>query len=168
MKSCIAQTVFNTQGNAELGYQTSLEGLNLAQESGDAMSKAEAYVHHGVSCFLKGFIDEAESHLINGANYCLKIDYAVGFLANQYLGMIYLEKKQYRKSRDCFSEAISILENRGGWKSVVHFNKIALTLIKTKQHDKDINIELLYKYMDENKIKALEGPMALWISQIRR
>ena len=166
MKSCIAQTVFNTQGNAELGYQTSLEGLNLAKESGDALSKAEAYVHHGVSCFLKGFIDEAESHLINGANYCLKIDYTVGFLANQYLGMIYLEMKQYRKSQACFAESISILENRGGWRSVVHFNKIALTLIKTKQHDKDINIELLYKYMDENKIKALEGPMALWISQI--
>jgi len=166
MKSCIAQTVYNTQGNAELGYQTSLEGLSLAQESGDAMSKAEAYVHHGVSCFLKGFIDEAERHLINGANYCQKIDYASGFLANQYLGMIYLEKKQYRKSQDCFTEAISILENRGAWNSVAHLNKIALTFIKTKQHEKDINIELLYRYMDENKIKALEGPMALWISQI--
>ena len=166
MKSCIAQTVFNNQGNAELGYQTSLEGLNLAQESGDALSKAEAYVHHGVSCFLKGFIDEAESHLINGANYCLKIDYTVGFSANQYLGMIYLEKKEYRKSQGCFAEAISILENRGAWNSVVHLNKMALTLIKTKQHEKDINIDLLYRYMEENKIKALEGPMALWISQI--
>jgi len=166
MKSCIAQTVYNTQGKAELGYQTSLEGLNLAQESGDATSKAEAYVHHGVSCFLKGFIDEAERHLVNGANYCQKIDYASGFLANQYLGMIYSEKKQYRKSRNCFAEAISILENRGGWESVVHIIKIALTLIKAEQHEKDINIELLYRYMDENKIKALEGPMALRISQI--
>jgi len=166
MKSCIAQTVFNTQGDAELGYRTSLEGLNLAQESGDAMSKAEAYVHHGVSWFLKGFIDEAESHLINGANYCLKIDYTVGFLANQYLGMIYFEMKQYRKSQGCFAEAISILENRGAWNSVVHLNKIALTLIQAKQHEKDINIDLLHRYMEENKIKALEGPMALWISQI--
>ena len=34
------------------------------------------------------------------------------------------------------------------------------------QHEKDINIELLYKYENENKIKALKGQMALGISQI--
>jgi class 3 adenylate cyclase/tetratricopeptide (TPR) repeat protein len=166
MKSCIAQTVYNTQGRPALGYQTSLEGLNLAEESGDAMSKAEAYVHHGISCYLKGFIDNAEKYLIEGKQYCQKIDYASGFLANQYLGIIYLEKKQYYKSQDCFNEAIGILQNRGVWGSVVNFNKITLTYIKSRQHEKDINIELLSNYMEENKVKALEGQMALWISKI--
>jgi len=166
MKSCIANTVYNTQGNAELGYQTSLEGLTIAEESGDAMSKAEAYVHHGVSCFLKGLLDEAERHLLNGEKYCKKIDYASGFLASRYLGLIYFEKEQYRKSQDCFTEAIAIMENRGALNSLVYLNKITLTYIKAMQHEKDINIELLYNYEHENKIKALEGPMALGISQI--
>jgi tetratricopeptide (TPR) repeat protein len=166
MKSCIAQTVYNTHGKPELGYQTSLEGLSLAEESGDAMSKAEAYVHHGISCYLKGFTDKAEKNLIEGKQYCQKIDYASGFLANQYLGIIYLEKKQYFKSQDCFKEAIGILQNRGAWDSVVNFNKITLTYIKSRQNEKDINIELLFNYMEENKIKALEGQMALWISKI--
>ncbi len=166
MKSCIANTVYNTQGNAELGYQTSLDGLTIAEESGDAMSKAEAYVHHGISCFLKGFLDEAERHLLHGEKYCKKIDYVSGFLASRYLGLIYLEKGQYRKSRDYFAEAIAILENRGAGNSVVYINKIALAYLKAKHYEKDINIELLYNYEHENKVKALEGPMALGISQI--
>jgi len=166
MKSCIAQTVHNSQGNAEMGYQTSLEGLALAEESGDAMSKAEAYVHHGVSCYLKGFVDEAERHLIDGEKYCRKIDYASGFLANQYLGIIHLEKEQYRKSRDCFAKSIAILDNRGAWKSMSHLNEIFLAYLNAKQHEKGIDIELLSKYAEENKIKALEGPMAQWISRI--
>jgi predicted ATPase len=166
MKSCIAQTVYNTQGNAEKGYQTSLEGLRLAEESGDAMSKAEAYVHHGVSCYLKGLTDEAEKHLLDGVQYCHKIDYASGFLANQYLGAIYIEKQQYRKSRDCFAESIAILQNRGAWQSASYLMEIFLAYLKTKQHEKSINIELLSKYAEENKIKALEGQMAHWISRI--
>ena len=166
MKSCIANTVYNTQGNAKLGHQISLEGLAIAEESGDAMSKAEAYVHHGISCFLKGYLDEAERNLLNGAEYCKKIDYASGFLASRYLGLIYLEKENHPKSQDYFAEAIATMENRGAWISSVYLNKIALTYSKAMQHEKDINIELLYEYEHENKIKAIEGPMALGISQI--
>ncbi|MBW2478576.1 MAG: tetratricopeptide repeat protein, partial [Deltaproteobacteria bacterium] len=166
MKSCIANTVYNTQGNAELGHQISLEGLAIAEESGDAMSKAEAYVHHGISCFLKGYLNEAERHLLNGEKYCKKIDYASGFLASRYLGLIYLEKGSYSTSQDYFMEAITTMENRGAWISSVYLNKISLAYSKAMQYKKDINIELLYKYEKENKIKALEGQMALGISQI--
>jgi tetratricopeptide (TPR) repeat protein len=166
MKSCIANTVYNTQGNAKMGYQISLEGLSIAEESGDAMSKAEAYVHHGISCFLKGYLDEAEYHLLNGEKYCKKIDYASGFLASRYLGLIYLEKENYPKSQDCFAEAIATMENRGAWISPVYLNKIALIYNKAMQHEKDINIKLLYRYEHENKIKAFDGQMALGISKI--
>jgi hypothetical protein len=89
MKSCIAQTVYNNQGNAEMGYRTSLEGLALAEESGDAISKAEAFVHHGISCYLKGLTADAESHLLDGSEYCRKIDYVSAFFANYWLGLIY-------------------------------------------------------------------------------
>lgn len=166
MKSCIAHTVHNSQGNAEIGYRTSLEGLALAEESGDAMSKAEAYVHHGISCYLKGFVDKAEKHLLDGVEYCRKIDYASGFLANQYLGIIHLEKEQYRKSKDFFTKSITILDNRGGWRSVSLLNELFLAYLKARQHEKGIDIELLSKYTAENKIKALEGRMAQCISRI--
>ena len=43
MKSCIAMTVYNWQGKVDLAYQTSSEGLRLAEQSGDVLSKAEAY-----------------------------------------------------------------------------------------------------------------------------
>ena len=166
MKSCIAQTVHNSQGDAEKGYHASKEGLILAEESGDAISKAEAYVHHGVSCYLKGFSDKAEKHLLDGIRFCRKIDYASGFLANQCLGTIYLEKEQYGKSRDCFSEGNIILHNRGAWESMSRLNEILLAYLEVRQNKKDINIELLSTYAEDNKIKALEGRMAQWISRI--
>ena len=37
MKSCIAMTVYNWQGNIYLAYQTSSEGLRLAEKSGNAL-----------------------------------------------------------------------------------------------------------------------------------
>ncbi len=166
MKSCIAQTVHNVQGNAELGYQISLEGLNLAEESGDAISKAEAYVHHGVACFLKGFLDEAQRHLIAGESYCKRIDYTSGFLANYYLGLIYLDKERYLKSQRYFNEAIAILENRGGWISLAYLFKITLAYTQAKQHEKNFHFDTLLKYFRDNKIKSIEGQMALWIGRI--
>jgi len=166
MKSCIAQTVYNTQGNAELGYQFSREGLNLAEESGDAISKAEAYVHHGVACFLKGLLDEAERHLIAGESYCKRIDYVSGYLANGYLGLIYLEKKQYLKSQRCFTDAIAIVENRRGWISVTYLYKLFIAYIQAKQYEKDVDVASLCQYADLNKIKALEGIIALCIGRI--
>ena len=166
MKSCIANTVYNTQGNAELGYRTSREGLDLAEESGDATSKAEAYVHHGVACFLKGFLDEAKEHLTTGEKYCKRIDYASGFLADYYLGLICLEKEQYVNCPGYFTEAISILENRGIFPYYIHLNKIALSCVKIRQHESDINVESLSQYARKNKIRFIEGKMALWTSQL--
>ena len=58
------------------------------------------------------------------------------------------------------------MENRCAGNSLVYLNKLALTYISTKQHENDINIELLYNYERENKIKALEGQLALWIGKI--
>ena len=166
MKSCIANTVYNTQGNAEMGYRTSREGLELAEESGDATSKAEAYVHHGVACFLKGCLDEAKKHLSTGEKYCKRIDHFSGFLANYYLGLICLEKKQYVKCPGYFKEAISILEKRFIFPYYIDLIKVALGFVKIRQQESDINIESLSEYARRNKIRFLEGKMALWTSQL--
>jgi tetratricopeptide (TPR) repeat protein len=166
MKSCIAQTVYNNQGNAEMGYRTSLEGLALAEESGDAISKAEAFVHHGISCYLKGLTADAESHLIDGIEYCRKIDYVSAFFANYWLGLIYLDKRQDRKAGECFAESTAILKQRNIFESFSHLNEMGLAFLRARQHEKDIDIDRLAKYVESNKIKAIEGKMALWMSQI--
>ncbi len=59
MKSCLAMTIYCIQGKVDLAYQTSHEGLKLAEESGDTFSKAEAYTSCGYSSLFKGFLDQA-------------------------------------------------------------------------------------------------------------
>ncbi|MBW2441622.1 MAG: AAA family ATPase, partial [Deltaproteobacteria bacterium] len=166
MKSCIAQTVYNNQGNPAMGYQTSLEGLALAEESGDAISKAEAFVHHGISCYLKGLTADAESHLLEGIEYCRKIDYVSAFMANYWLGLIYLEKKQDSKSRECFAESSAMLKQRKVLESFSHLNEMGIAYLRARQHEKDIDIDRLARDVEGNKIKSIEGTMALWMGQI--
>src|SRR4030066_2172473 len=76
MKSCIAMNVYCFQGKADLAYQTSHEGLRLAEESGDTLSKAEAYVSFGFSSYVKGFLDKAEDYLMRGIVSSEKINYS--------------------------------------------------------------------------------------------
>ena len=76
MKSCIAMTIYGLQGKADLAYQTSHEGLKLAEESGDTFSKAEAYTSCGISDYVKGFLDKAEEHFVKGIAFSERINYS--------------------------------------------------------------------------------------------
>ena len=85
IKSCIAMNVYCFQGKADLAYQTSHEGLNLAEESGDTLSKAEAYTSYGISSYVKVFLDKAEEHLVKGITFSERIDYiSMGGLASRF------------------------------------------------------------------------------------
>jgi tetratricopeptide (TPR) repeat protein len=89
MKSCIANTVYNNQGKADLGYQMSQEGLRLAEESGDLLSKAEAYAYYGCSCYLKGYLNDAEENLLKGVVFWERVAYmGVGAFACSRLTLI--------------------------------------------------------------------------------
>jgi tetratricopeptide (TPR) repeat protein len=96
MKSCIANTVYNNQGKADLGYQMSREGLRLAEESGDLLSKAEAYAYYGCSCYLKGYLNDAEENLLKGVVFGERVAYGgVGAFASFYLGETYFVRGEF-------------------------------------------------------------------------
>jgi tetratricopeptide (TPR) repeat protein len=109
---------------------------------------------------------DAESHLLDGIEYSRKIDYVSAFLANYWLGLIYLEKKQDRKSGECFAASAAILKQRNIFEYFSHLNEMGLAYLRARQHEKDIDIDRLASYVNGNKIKALEGTMALWMGQI--
>jgi len=166
-KSCIARTVYCFKGEIERGYQGSREGLLLAEESGDAYSKAEAYLSLGYSYYGKGFLDEAEEHLLKGSNFCERSNWiALGALASFCLGETYFHRGEYQKSKEHYAKAIRINEHNRLTPSYANTTRIALARTMVMNNEKDINLELLYSYAPKNKFKLLDGRMRRYIGEI--
>jgi class 3 adenylate cyclase/tetratricopeptide (TPR) repeat protein len=166
-KSCIARTVYCFKGEIERGYQSSREGLRLAEESGDAYSKAEAYLSLGYSYYGKGFLDEAEEHLLKGSDFCERSNWvALGAMASSCLGETYFYRGEYQKSKEHYAKAIRMMEHNRLLPSYANTTRIALARAMVMNNEKDINLELLYSYAPKNKIKLLDGRMRRYIGEI--
>jgi tetratricopeptide (TPR) repeat protein len=167
MKSCIAMTVHCLEGKVDLAYQTSHEGLKLAEESGDTFSKAEAYTSCGYSSLFKGFFDQAESYLMQGIAFSERINYStMSMVAYIWLGITYFEQGQYQKSQEYYNKFISACEQRKIWPSKNNLGKILLAVAKVMNNDRAINLDVLREGAEQNKVKYLDGYMAGLIGEI--
>ncbi len=167
LKSNISVYAYDYQGMVSLGYQISEEALRIAEESGDIYSKAVAYACHGTSCYYRGFLEEAEQYLIEGSNFTEKNNMvAHNALANQWLGHVYCDLGKYQKAEHRYTKAIYVREHSRLAPSSAKLNKIALLRAKVLSGDKDISLELMYRYVRENKVRIYEGCMARYIGDI--
>jgi class 3 adenylate cyclase/tetratricopeptide (TPR) repeat protein len=159
MKSCIAMNVYCNQGKVDLAYQISHEGLRLAEESGDTFSKAEAYTSCGISSLLKGFLDQAESYLMQGIAFSERINYStMSMVASFYLGATHFDRGDYPKSQYYYNKSIS--------PSRINLGKMLLARAKVMENNKAINLDVLHEYAEQNKVKYLEGLIAGSIGEI--
>jgi class 3 adenylate cyclase/tetratricopeptide (TPR) repeat protein len=166
-KSCIARTVYCFKGQIDRGYQGSREGLRLAEESGDAYSKAEAYLCLGYSYYGKGFFDETEEHLLKGSDFCERSNLqTLGAMASSCLGETYFYRGEYQKSQEHYAKAIRMMEHNRLFPSHANTTRIALARAMVMNNEKDINLELLYSYAPKNKIKLVDGRMRRYIGEI--
>jgi len=167
MKSCIAMNIYCSQGKVDLAYQTSHEGLKLAEESGDTFSKAEAYTSCGISSFGKGFLDQGKEYLVKGIAFSEKINYStMSMLGSFWLGVTYFEQEEYSKSQYYYNKFISACEERKIFPSWINLGKIYLAGVKAMNNDKAINLNVLYEYTKRNKVKHFEGHMKRGIGEI--
>jgi len=161
VKSYMALLVYGFRGNVDLAYQASHEALQTAEESGDIYSRGTAYASHGCSCHFKGFLDEAEGHLLKGIDHCERINLLfLHAVASFGLGETYFERQEYQKARDYYPKAISFLERGKIFPSLANLCKIALTRAKVMNNEKDINLDETSKYYENNRMKIYEGWMA--------
>ena len=159
--------IYDFQGKVKFGYQTSLEALRIAEESGDTFSKAMALLQFGRSCFLIGFMEEAEKHLSMATDLSGKIDFFWGnFSAHWHLGQFYFRNEEYQKSEDHFGQAVSILERIGYFPSWMNLYRLGMARARVMRHEKTHDLKALYKYSDENKQKVFQGLMARYIAEI--
>jgi class 3 adenylate cyclase/tetratricopeptide (TPR) repeat protein len=166
MKSCMAMNVYVFQGKIDIGHQISLEGLKLAEESGDPLSMAEAYTDHGFSLYYKGFLNRAEECLLKGANLCERINYAaMEMVASWALGEIYAETQAYQKAKDYFKKQLSLLESCG-LRLYMDMTRISLARAKIMSDDSDIDFESLLGWVTHNKVKLYDGFIRRYVSEI--
>jgi len=166
MKSCIALNVYVFQGQIDLGHQISLEGLKLAEESGDPLSLGEAYTNHGFSLYFKGFLNTAEECLLKGNAVSERINYAgATAIAAWALSEIYVEMQAYQKAKAYVKKQLSLVEHLG-LKLYMDSTRISLARAKIMSGDIDIDFESLRGWVTHNKVKLYDGFIRRYVSEI--
>jgi predicted ATPase/class 3 adenylate cyclase len=165
-KSCIARTVHYFQGNIALSHQGAQEGLRLAEESGDIYSKCEAYISLGYSHFGKGNLNEAEKNLLKANELTERINWILlQAMATSLLAETCFCSGRYQESKDYCLKTIS-LQERANVSSWMKLTKIVVTRAKVMNRETDIDLEMLYRHSDENKIKIYDGMARRCIAEI--
>jgi tetratricopeptide (TPR) repeat protein len=167
IKSYIACFVYLPSGKINLGYKTSHEALRIADESGDIFSKAHAHYAHGVIYYGKGYLKEAEQHLLKAVDFCERINETT-FATVSYLnlGYVYFDMEEHRKSQEHIERAIYPFRNFRMSPSFFNLCKISLAMAKIMNYEKDINLNEVFECYEANNVKRFAGIGAAGIYKI--
>jgi class 3 adenylate cyclase/tetratricopeptide (TPR) repeat protein len=167
IKSDLAYFSYYFAGKINLGFQTTQEAMCIAEESGDIYSKAIAYLMHGVSCYAKGLLEEAEKHLLMGVEFCERINLpARNALARFTLGQTYFEMGDFSKSKEHYEKQTLVLENIRLCPSMMNAGKVGLARSKVMNREKDVDLESLYTCSRNNKARGWEAWIQRYIGEI--
>ena len=167
MKSCVSLYSYYFSGRINLGYQTSYDATQLAEESGDIFSKAIANISHGILCYGKGFFEEATEYILKGVDFCEKINLLQwNGIAQFHLGEIFFDIRKYKKSDEHYEKAIWIFGQNRSSPSTANLAKLGLVRTKVKKTEKDVNLESIYDNKYESNYKIHEGLKARYLSEI--
>jgi len=167
MKSHLAYFSYYHYGKIDLQFKTTREALGIAEQSGDIYSEGMSYVSHGISCFGKRMLEEAEKHLLKGLEFCERINFPSWIaLARFNLGETYLEMRNFPKSKEYYEKVIQILEPNQLLPSWANLVKIGFARSKVMNKEKDVHLESLYALSGNTRIKVIEGWTPRYIGEI--
>jgi tetratricopeptide (TPR) repeat protein len=167
MKSNLACFGYHYPGKMNRGFQITDEAVQIAEESGDSLSKGISYVSHGMSCFGKGLLDEAEKHFLKGLNFSERINlHSWNAIARIFLGRIYFETGDFPRSKEHYEKGSWILDHNRLWPSMANVGKVGIVRSKVLNKEKDIDLESLYVHSRNNKVRAFEGWIQRYIGEI--
>ncbi|MBI4963819.1 MAG: AAA family ATPase [Desulfomonile tiedjei] len=167
MNSYLSYYAYNYKGKVEEGFATSLQAVEIAESSGDILSRAMAYVCHGISCFYKGFFPEAQEHLLKGISLCERIQSdAIAAIGHQGLGYAFFETGDYSKSETHHRKAIQSRRRTGIYPSCLDLNRIALARTVGTAGNADLDIPSLVQLLGTDKSRLYYGIMARHLAEI--
>ena len=167
MKCMTSYFVYYSRGKIDASYQTSLEALSIAEESGDIYSMALAHTSHGISCYGKGLFNEAESHLLEGIGLCERIGlFYWNAMAQATLAEAYYEKGDYRKAEDHHNAVVSLLEYNQMIPFWIKVNKMGAARARARNNETDVDVESLIALEGSNPVNIADGWMKRYIGEI--
>jgi tetratricopeptide (TPR) repeat protein len=167
MKSNISFWVYCLHGRINLAHQTSRESLQIANESGDILSKGMAYTTYGTSCYYKGIFSEAENNLLKGLEFSEKTaQLGWGAMAGYSLGETYVDIGEYKKAEKYYDKAISFLEQSRLLPSYINQIRVAIARSRALNNEQVSDLSDIFQCYNENKLKTAEGFMARNIAEI--
>jgi tetratricopeptide (TPR) repeat protein len=126
-----------------------------------------AYGAQGFSFFAKGYLDDAEKYLLKSMEFCERIRLPSWNGAAKFaLGDLYCEKTNLTKSKENFEKAFQCMEDARIMPSIANLAKIGLLRCKVADDERNINLETLFSYSKNNRLKVSEGFHRRWIGEI--
>ena len=86
--------------------------------------------------------------------------------AHIYLGEIYFEMGDFKRSKEHYEKGSWILENIRLWPSLTSAAKVGVARSKVMNKEKDVNLESLYAYSRNNKVKLSKAWIQRYIGEI--
>jgi len=167
MKSNLSYYSHNYKGDVRLGFETSLEALAVADRSGDILSRALAYVCHGISCFYKGDFEASKELLLRGLDLCEKIRLdSFTPVGHQGLGYTYYELGSWQDATAHHEAAVAIRKRTGIFPSCVALNEIALARARVAGGKEIPNLSALMDKLQTNRSKLYRGVMMRCLAEI--
>ena len=166
-KSTICSMNYIPRGEIDLAFRESKDSLRIAEENGDRRTTGIAHFSYGYCCYCKGLLDEAENNLLKGLSLCEKLTHYIwAASASMLLGHTYVDMKKYEIAMNYYDKAISLFELSKGFWSYILFSKISKARVDILSKAQDVDISELFDFYNNNKMKWLEGWMAMFISEI--
>ncbi|MBE9523123.1 MAG: tetratricopeptide repeat protein [Proteobacteria bacterium] len=154
-------------GNMNEAYLTAEDAIRNAEESGDTYSKAFAYPVLGISYYGKGWFKDAIKAFLKGVALCEKLNLSMwNAIARWILAEVYFEVGEYQQSKHHYQVTVQLLEQGNAHASWISINKTGAEMAALRTGKKDIDMELLNRYMAVGKYKYANAWKAIYIAKI--
>jgi tetratricopeptide (TPR) repeat protein len=157
-KASFAYFSYFNQGMIGTGFKTSIEAVQIAEDSRDDYSKGIAHTCHGVLCFGRRRFEDAARHLATGIGFCEKVrEKGWNFLAHWCLGEIYLEVEDFHKAEEWYEKGCRLLQDSLLFPSLICWGQAGVINAKSNVKPKEIDLEFLYSLSGTNQYQTAQG-----------
>lgn len=155
------------QGQIHRAYTMSNEALLISEECDDIFAQINTFTSQGLSYYLKGMFNEAETHLLMGE--------AMGERSKQiswrawtsgFLGDLYSDMGVYKKAEEYYRKAIDIMRRAQLIPSWMNTWEISMAKQRILSGLKETNQERLIECYGANNLRICDGRNARHLGEI--
>ena len=155
------------QGRIDQAYTISNEALLLSEGCGDIFAQINTFTSQGLSYYLKGLFNEAETHLLMGEGMCERSKQLSWWAwTSGFLGDLYSDMGACKKAEEYYRKAIDIMHRAQLIPSWVNTWEISIAKQKALSGSKEANQERLIECYEANNLKICDGRNARHLGEI--